>query len=423
MGYQLEPHQLKVVEYGLKNPYFIMAVDPGGGKTLCTLDISHRLKQKLLVVCPAYLVFNWVDEIQKFFGNTKKIDVIRFPRDNYKLWDTDIAITTYETQRECESLYEWADIVAFDECTKLKSMKSKISEKAHQYIFENSVKRVILMSGTPIKNRVEEFYSLISICNYNPKLGQEPKFLKEFPDSITFADRYSHRKEFDVPTKKGSFRVIKFWGVKNIDELKGWLKGIYIRISEDVFRKTGKIIFKEILCDNKNLPELEAAFNDFVKTHDDSITPTAKVNSALLTVPHTIQYATDLLDITDKIVIYTDHIEPGKKIAEHFGVELIYGATSDKRKKEIKDSFQNGNTEVLVATIGGFSEGVTLTAAHHMIINDPNWVPGNMKQAYKRIDRLTQTKQCVVHLMINSKQSRYIYETLSEKENTINSVL
>jgi SNF2 family DNA or RNA helicase len=422
MSFKLEPHQVKVIEYGLKNPYFIMAVDPGGGKTLATLEIAHRLKQKLLVVCPAYLVLNWVDEIKKFYGNTKKIDVIRFPRDNYKLWDTDIAITTYETQRECESLYAWADIVAFDECTRLKSMNAKVSERAHQYIFENSVKRVILMSGTPIKNRVEEFYSLISICNYNPKI-KESEFLKQFPESASFADKYSNRQEYDVYTKRGSFRVIKWVGVKELEELKSWLKGIYIRVKEQEFRKTDEIIFKEVLCDNKDLPELVKAFEEFSTKYEDSVTPTAKLNSALITVPHTIAYVRDLLDITEKVVVYSDHVDSCKAIAEHFGVEPIHGGTSDKNKQRIKDSFQNGKEKVLSATIGGFSEGVTLTAAHHMVINDPNWVPGNMKQAYKRIDRLTQTKQCTVHLMINSSQSRFIYKTLTDKQDTINLVV
>jgi len=418
MDYKLEPHQEKVIEYGLKNPYFIMAVDPGGGKTLAALHLAHILNKKLLVVCPSYLYLNWLDEIKKFYGNTKRVDGIRFPRDVYELWDTDIAVTTYETAKAAEIIYKWADIVAFDEATNLKTMTSQRTEFAHRFVYEYSIDRVILMSGTPIKNRVMEFYSLLAMCNYNPAI-KKSKFLERFPDAITFADYFSHRKEFDIPTTKGSFRVIKWTGIKNINELKELLLGIYIRIDESEFRKTDEPIFKMVKCDNKDIPGLAAEFEKFSSVYEDSVAGGAKMQSAILAVPHTVKYVKDLLDITEKVVVFTDHVDSCKQIAEHFDIEPIHGGVSDKNRDRIKKQFQFGNQPVIAATYGSFSEGHTLTASNHLVCNDPSWVPGTMRQAYNRINRMTQTKTCVIHQIITSVQSESIYLTLQDKIKTI----
>jgi SNF2 family DNA or RNA helicase len=394
-----------------------MAVDPGGGKTISTLDLAHIQNKKLLVVCPSYLILTWEAEIKKFYGDTKKVDMVRWPKDVYGLWDTDIALTTYETLKHCEILFSWAEIVAFDEATYLKTMTSKRSEAAHRFVYENSIERVILMSGTPIKNRVEEYYSLLALCNYRP--GNKSNFLEKYPDSITFADHFSHRIEYDIPTPRGSFRVIKWTGVKNVEELKSHLKGIYIRVEDTEFSKTEPIIFKEIICDNKDMPELLSAYQDFESEHEESLAGQAKMKSAILTVPHTIKYVKDLLEENDKVVIYTDHREPCKMLAEAFGVTPIMGGMNSLVVEAIKNKFQTGDSRVIVATIGSFSMGVTLTASNNLVVNDPNWTPGDMRQVYKRIDRMSQTKRCFIHLMVNSLQSGKIYEAIQQKQKVI----
>lgn len=418
MLYTLEPHQERVKEYGLKNPYFIMAVDPGGGKSLSLLDLADTLNKKLLIVCPSFLFLNWKYEIEKFFPH-KRVDLIRKPADVYDLWDTDIAITTYETSKQCEIIYKWAEIVGFDEAHYLKTLNSQRTEAAHRFVFEYGIERMILMSGTPIKNRVEEYYSLLAMCNYDPRI-KDSKFLEKFPDPITFAEHFSFRQEYKIDTTKGQITVVKYKGIKNVNELKDWLRGIYIRVDESEFSKQEPIMFHEIICSEKSNPELAAAFYRFNETHGDENTISAKVDSAINTVPYTIKVVENLLEEHEKVVVYSDHREPAKMIAEHFGTLPVYGGISDTLREKLKRGFQNGSDRVISATIKGFSEGVTLTAAHRLVVNDPSWVPGDMKQVYNRINRMTQTERCHIYQMINSPQSRFIYQTSKEKQKTIN---
>jgi len=73
----------------------------------------------------------------------------------------------------------------------------------------------------------------------------------------------------------------------------------------------------------------------------------------------------------------------------------------------------------LVATIMSLNTGQTLTSAADVVFNDPNWVPSEMDQAIARIYRIGQKNVSRFHLIIGSKQSKYIYDQLEEKRNTI----
>lgn len=422
MNYTLAPHQLRVKKYGLKNPYFILAAAPGAGKTLIALDLAHTLKQKLLVVAPSSLCQNWVDEINLFFPG-KKVDVLKNESSVYTPWDTDIVIVSYENVKNSGILFKWADMVVADEAHFLKTMESQRSEAFHRFIYEYSVKRCILMSGTPIKGKVHEFYSQIAICNYNPTI-KKSEFLEKFHDSIDFADHFSKRIEYNFEYAENKFfKVLKWAGIKNIPELKKYLQGIYIRVKEEEFNTVGKSVYHFVDCSLSNNPDLLKAFKRFDADHSDANTISAKVDSAILTVPYTIQTVEKLLDTVDKVVVFSDHREPTMQIAKHFGVDPILGGMNDAKKYKIKNGFQFGRDKVICGTIGSLGTGYTLTAAHHTVVNDPNWTPGDMEQLAKRTNRMGQTKQCHVHLMISSPQARFIYETLQEKQDVINLAL
>ena len=66
----LMPHQKETIDYGLKNPYFIMGLAPGLGKSIVSFEIVRRLKVRakrdlnVLYICPASVKLNIKDEIK-----------------------------------------------------------------------------------------------------------------------------------------------------------------------------------------------------------------------------------------------------------------------------------------------------------------------------------------------------------------------
>lgn len=306
-------------------------------------------------------------------------------------------------------------------CTEIKETKTKRSRAIHKLIYENSIKRVALLTGTPIKNRVGEFYSLIAICNYNPEL-KESKFLNKFPSQEAFSDYFSYRKEYSIFKYGRMITITKWEGVREdrIKELKEILVGIYHRIETDM----PPITYKNVHISDIDEPGLLEEFKKF-QDEASGVSPRAKQESAMKKAPLTCQYVKGLIDrgeVEGPLIVYTDHVEPCKFIANYFNTTPIFGEMPPSARHKMADDFQAGKIPVLAATIKAFSTGVTLTASNVIVENDYSWVPGDLRQLEFRISRKGQTRPCFVHRMIGSDQDKYILDTILKKAQTISAV-
>jgi SWI/SNF-related matrix-associated actin-dependent regulator of chromatin subfamily A-like protein 1 len=417
LKHKLDQDQIEELAFGMANPYVLYRLPMGFGKTALAIALQAQFPSlKVLVVCPAGLKLNWKKEINKFRDNMK-ITVISKSLDIKKPTDSDFVIVPYSLLQNAECLFEWADIVVADEAHNLKSMDAKRTQKFHQYVYENSIKRLYLMTGTAIKNRVWEIYSLMALCYYNPA-AKDTKFLDMYPDHITFADKFSHRVEFEKYIGNKRIKILNWRGLKNVDELKHWLRPI----SRKRDPKSGPVIINNILISETDNLNLLADFEKVFEGLGDSIMSDVKAEAAAAKVPYTIEYIEGILDEVGKVIIVSDHVEPALRIAAHFKVTPITGSTNSDKRQEIVNDFEDGKTSVLVGTIGTLKEGYNLTSCWNMVLNDFCWVPGDLDQLYARINRRGQTKQCVIHAILGSPQDDTILGRLEEKREVIKRV-
>lgn len=436
--------QRRLYKFAMKRKYSIWAVDPRLGKSLVGIAIQQKLNKPCLVICPSYLVANWDKEIRKWAKPDVQVTMFRAAKKIYEPFDHDFIIISYDLAQKAKHLFEWAHMVILDEVHHLKTMSTKRTQFIHKEIYENSIPRVYALSGTILKNRVKEFYSPLAVMHYDPNsekkqsgkdLGRfivldeqtsssKSDFLERFTDEIEFADYFSFREEFNVPvrTKKGQFYympVPKWTGLRNLDELKRYRRGHYIRIKASE-KDLPPLDFKKVLISKTPNKKLLKAFNDyFDQDGTDSVKPDIKVEAALQKVPFTIEYVEDLLTSVERVCIYSDHVEPVEKIAKHFGVPPITGKMSAKRRARLAKEFQEGKSQVLVATIGALKEGQDLFIAKDLVLNDPAWVPGDLKQVFNRIRGLGQKDPRTVHEIYGSPQDGKISASLKEKIETI----
>jgi SNF2 family DNA or RNA helicase len=417
---KLTEHQEAAVAFCLKSPYSILALNMGLGKSGAAIAIKNSIKNsRCLIICPAGLVFNWKHEIHKFLPD-QVVTIFKDGKSFYKPWDSDFVILSYDLAIRFDFIFNWATMIIFDEANHLSRMEAKRTKEIHRLVYENSVPRVHLLTGTPIKNRVEEYYSLIALCHYNPKSGKS-KFLEDYPESVTFADQFSYRQEYTKEIGEKFITIRKWVGLKNEDELKSWLRPIYIRRSgtpKDVVRK-------DIFVSQLDQPELLEAFDQFQSDSGESVASSIKADAALKKAPLTCKYIKDLLATgeIDSAVIFTDHVESCKLIAAAFKTEPITGAMSPQKRQLMAGRFQTKEFPVIAATIKAFSTGHTLTRACNLFFNDFSWVPGDMDQAEYRINRIGQERSCVVHRILGSFQDEYILKTLVEKNKVIKRLL
>ena len=151
----------------------LIADDMGLGKTLQALALSKYYGiTKVLVICPAYLRYNWRAEFEKWL-NVNPDDVSLIKKGTDKLTGYPVIIS-YElaTKRRIELEDFGFDMVICDESHYLKNHKTKRTRGLSPLI--RKIDKAILLTGTPALNRPSELYSQANMIRkqYFPKYKQ-----------------------------------------------------------------------------------------------------------------------------------------------------------------------------------------------------------------------------------------------------------
>jgi uncharacterized Zn finger protein len=162
----LRPYQLRGFEWMYKNARLgfgsLLADDMGLGKTLQVITLLLKLKQegdldknKALIVVPTTLLTNWQKEIAKFAPDLRTW-IYHGSNRKLNLEGTDIMLTSYGIARSDEkelAKIKWA-FLAIDEAQNIKN-EGTAQTKA---IKKLKSERVVAMSGTPVENRLSEYF-------------------------------------------------------------------------------------------------------------------------------------------------------------------------------------------------------------------------------------------------------------------------
>jgi hypothetical protein len=120
---------------------------------------------------------------------------------------------------------------------------------------------------------------------------------------------------------------------------------------------------------------------------------------ALAKVPHVLDWAEELLDAGEKVVIFTAFDEVWETYMKKFGAQAvgIRGAVKDADRLSAVDRFQNDpDVRVFVGNIQAAGEGITLTAVSYLAFNDITWRPVDQLQAEDRIHRGGARNTCFI---------------------------
>lgn len=176
--------------------------------------------KKVVIVCPTSLVKNWENEITKWLQGRLQVlavlesvrkKVIKVIKRYLSTPSIQVLILSYDTFRLHSKLFYKAesgnqispvssfgggkasvcDLLICDEAHRLKNGESLISKALDGL----SCKRRVLLSGTPMQNDLEEFYSMVNFCNPD-LLSSVSKFRKSFINPIVIGrDPYATEKQ------------------------------------------------------------------------------------------------------------------------------------------------------------------------------------------------------------------------------------
>ena len=273
-------------------------------------------------------------------------------------------------------------------------------------------KRVFVLTGTPLTNRVADLFNLLRAIGH--PLGRNFKF---------FGDRYC-----DPQLNVGKFGKVfgtTYNGASNMQELRSRVAPIFLqRKAEDYLHELpGRQL--NWLAVEVDIKEYNRVMREYESRRQQGLLSStgdhlallneARICAALSKVKPTIEYAMNAMEQGHKVIIGSQYKRVVDKLAEHFSSEEVkkqygdcfvtfVGDKSAKQKDSVVDSFQDDPTKLVF--IGTYTNGqsmatgLNLTAASVVIVNDLDWVPANIKQLYKRADRIGQTNFVNVVFMI-----------------------
>lgn len=422
-AYPPYPFQLKDVDILLKKHKCILGNDMGCGKTHEAVRVGMSLPMQKLIICPASLRLNWEREIlmvdpdadiEVIYSNSKKICL--------KEWNIIGYPSVEKFYKELEKAHIQCIFVDEAHFCQAVSNSGKPNSKRAMAVLRLTATAgwVYPITGTPITNRNKNLFNILQMINH-PLVKRDNAF-------FTYGKQYCNgtRKKFGWD----------FDGNSNSEELHTLIKSYMIRhlkseVLPDLKKQRQSIPLKVNLNGyNKALEEYYKSRNseDEDKNTILSLLMKARMSLAKEKVKDSLDLAENVIQSGNQVIIATCFTDVVTEAEKHFKDNIckIVGGMSDIKKQEAVDKFQKGEVQVMVLNIDAGGVGITLTAAHYMIINDLPWTTGQLTQVEDRICRSGQTADySIIYYMtaMGAVVEEQMVNSLTNKANNINTVV
>lgn len=428
---QLRPYQERGFSWMYRNMKIgfgsIIADDMGLGKTLQVITLLLKAKEeggldkaKALVVVPTGLLHNWECEIARFAPQLSSV-IYHGPSRDLKdeaCTSADILLTTYGVIRtDVDKLKKrkWQMLI-IDEAQNIKNSDTAQSKAIHSIPANTN----IAMSGTPVENRLSEFWSIIDFTNKG-YLGSQKDFTEKYARPI--------QKDGDKHVAERFRKVTAPFMMRRLKTDKSIISDLPDKIERNEFASLTSeqaALYHETI--NKSMEAIEGMEGEDNETLFKRQGLILQMMLALKQIcNHPTQYLKDnrmdatlsgktemlldllrsIIDSNEKVLIFTQFREMGDLLQHFIRKELdeepmfYHGGCSLKQRQTMVDRFQNDrNSRIFILSLKAAGTGLNLTAATHVIHYDLWWNPAVEAQATDRAYRIGQHNNVQVHRFI-----------------------
>ena len=411
----LLPYQLDGIAFAVGAGRAVLADDMGLGKTIQGIGTAELLSRqaeisKVLVICPASLKSQWRSEIGRFSHRTCQL-VLGGAKERAEQYDNHAFFTICNYEQVLRDILaiervDW-DLIILDEGQRIKNWEAKTSQtiKALRSRF------ALVLSGTPLENRLEELFSIVEFID-DRRLG--PAF------------RFFHR--YRVTDEKG-----KVLGYKNLDDLRRRLQPVLLRRTRNQVIKelpprsteirrippTGEQVeihdgHKRIIStivSKRYLTEM-----DLLRLQKALLMCRMAADSTFLVDKQPPGHSSKLAELAEllaqlgaeedrKIVLFSEWttmlnlIEP---IVSQVGLQHVRldGSVPQKKRMALVQQFQRDpHCRLFMATNAG-ATGLNLQAANTVVNVDLPWNPAVLEQRIARAHRMGQKRPVQIFLLV-----------------------
>uniref|UniRef100_J3LHD5 DNA repair and recombination protein RAD54 n=2 Tax=Oryza brachyantha TaxID=4533 RepID=J3LHD5_ORYBR len=498
----LRPHQREGVQFmfdcvsGLLNDDgiagCILADDMGLGKTLQSITLLYTLLcqgfdgkpmvKRAVIVTPTSLVSNWESEIIKWLKGrvqllalceSTRADVLSGIESFLKpLSRLQVLIISYETFRMHSSKFERpgsCDLLICDEAHRLKNDQT-LTNKALAAL---PCKRRVLLSGTPMQNDLEEFFSMVNFTNpgvlgdasYFRRYYEAPIICGREPTASAEEKNLGSERSAELSAKVNQFilrrtnallsnhlppKIVEVVCCK-LTSLQTTLYNHFIHsknvkrlISEET--KQSKILayitaLKKLCNHPKLIYDTIKSNNSGGSGFDDClrffppelfsgrsgswtggegmwVELSGKMHVLARILGH-LRQKTD-----DRIVLVSNYTQTLDLFAQlcrerRYPYIRLDGATSINKRQKLVNQFNDLSRDEFVFLLSSKAGGcgLNLVGGNRLILFDPDWNPANDKQAAARVWRDGQKKRVYIYRFLSTGTiEEKVYQRQMSKE-------
>ena len=409
----------------------ILGDDMGLGKTVQTLAAAELLArergiERVLVVAPASVKYQWETEIQKY--TTREVQIIdgtvEQRRAQYRQ-PTFYRLINYEqVVRDLDELNAWQpDLIVLDEAQRIKNWESKTSRAVKKL----RSRYAIVLTGTPIENKLEELYSIVAFVD-DRRLGPAFQFLSDH--RVLDAER-------------------KLVGYRNLDAIRERLEPILLRrtrreVLAQLPARTDKIVYVEMadaqrgayadnqatlarLLQKKYLSEVDRrrilACVSNLRMLCDSTFLLDKQTNVSPKLDELDELLGELLapGEASKVVIFSQWEVMLRLAAEvvarrGLGHTILHGNVPGPERRKLLERFHNDDEcRVFLSTDAG-GTGLNLQCADTVINLEVPWNPAVLEQRIARVHRMGQHRPVhVFNLVMRDSIEERVLRVVEQK--------
>jgi len=400
-----------------------LADDMGLGKTVQALGFLSIIRSNLektgnsnkasLLVIPASLISNWENEIKRFSPDTKFLVAHpsaglkkNSPPSGQKTLDSfDLIITTYALIQRYSWLqtHTWNYII-LDEAQAIKNPGTKQARSVKKLISSNR----IIMTGTPIENRLSDLWSLFDFLNPG-LLGNAREFKKFSKDLSKDPSGYARLR-----------KIINPYILRRLKTDKSVISDLPEKMEMKTYAPLGR---KQVLLYGKLVQDIRKSIEE-----TEGIQRKGLILSSLMKFKqicnHPDQYlgtggfeekesgkfqrlreiCETIYEKREKVLVFTQFKEMTQPLHDlledvfHRKGLILHGSVAVGKRKKIIEQFQSPQyVPFMVLSLKAGGIGLNLTEANHVVHFDRWWNPAVENQATDRAFRIGQKKNVVVH--------------------------
>jgi len=412
----------------------------GLGKTIEAIGyfLIHPDARPVVVVCPASVKLKWAREIQKWTDG-ERVEILygrspgRIPEAEWYVINYDILATpTGETDKHDRDIlsgwaYELAAVapagVIGDEVQYVSNPRAHRTRGfTHLAAHRRRDGAFIPLSGTPIRNRPKEFFTILNLLAPH-----------------TFRNRWQYYHRYCDPKHNGF--GWSFQGGTNLEELHELISPLMIRrlkseVLTELPPKQKVVVPMELSGPERGeYQEEEQRMSEWLGSVEHPADPEADAHIERLKQAawrakrsSVMDWIADFLESGEKLLVAAWHRKTVEDIQEHFqtsaGAVRIYGGTPAADRQAAVDRFQTDPGTRLLVCHPDSVIGQDLYAAHAGAVVEFPATPSDCEQFEDRLHRIGQTDSVMIYYLVaDGTVETHIMDFLEEKHEVVAEVL